>query len=98
MTDKAKQLLDLMGFTDFGIDPGRKAHRRYLCQKGAVDLVIYLHADADDWTVTDAIFDAGRRSLAYDLQRKEAEFRDLFRRATPPPEDIPARPLDTLSL
>lgn len=97
MTDKAKQLLDLMGFTDFGAEPGR-THRRYLCQKGAVDLVIYLPPEADDWTVTDAIFDADRRSLAYDLQRKEAEFRDLFRRATPPPEDIPARPLDTLSL
>lgn len=97
MTDKATQLLAFMGFTDFGAEPGR-TQRRFLCQKGAVDLVIYLHADADDWAVTDAIYDAGRRSLAYDLQRKEAEFRDLFRRATPPPEDIPARPLDTLSL
>lgn len=96
MTDKATQLLDLMGFTDFGVDPGRKSHRRYLCQKGAVDLVIYLPPEADDWTVTDAIFDAGRQSLARDLQRKEQEMRDLYRHAKPFPEDVPPRPSETV--
>lgn len=96
MTDKATQLLDLMGFADFGADPGRKAHRRFLCQKGAVDLVIYLHADADDWAVTDAIYDAGRQSLARDLNRKESEMRDLYRHAKPLPEDVPPRPDSTL--
>ncbi len=96
MTDKAAQLLELMGFTDFGADPARPTQRRWLCQKGVVDLVIYLHADADDWAVTDAIYDAGRRAMAYDLNRKEAEFRDLFRHAKSLPEDIPPRPSETV--
>jgi hypothetical protein len=94
MTAAATQLLDLMGFSEFGTDPAKRGYVRFLRQTTVVDMVIYLTPDADDWQVVEAVWSGGRQSHARDMQRKWSEFQDLFRYAQPLPADLPPRPID----